>query len=95
MNREAYKRRQRRVKKRAAREARRVLFVHGFFGLDAIAQGYLVDLALPDTGLVAVHLRDSLKEFAVQRHGEGVTWVRGWYGEIPDAFRAQVALTRE
>ncbi len=23
---------------------------------------------------------------------ENLTWVRGWEGEIPDAFRAQVAL---
>jgi len=25
---------------------------------------------------------------------EGTTWVRGWEGEIPDAFRAQIALLR-
>lgn len=85
--------RRRRAKHRAQKAKQRVLVLAPYFGYSAIEQGHLLSTQAGTRGdEPEVRLRNGRLTSVLLEH-EGRTWVRGWFGEVPDAFRAQVALT--
>ena len=88
--RKAERERRRREKRAAVKAKAPVLVLCG----DVLERGR-VALCNANTGALVVHLRMGLRmgaKVTVSAETEGRTWCRGWYGETPDAFRAQVAL---
>ncbi len=84
--------RRRRAKSRAQRAKQRVLVLTPYLGYSAIEQGHLLPTQAGTRGdEPEVRLRTGHITSVYAPH-EGRTWVRGWHGEVPDAFRAQVAL---
>ncbi len=59
-------------------------------GLGRCRPGFVVGI-LGDAALVCEKITRSPEQSVLLVH-EGITWVRGHEGEVPDGFRAQVAL---
>ncbi len=84
--------RRRRAKNRAQRAKQRVLVLVPYLGYSAIEQGHLLPTQVGtrddehEVRLRTGHITSVLLEH------EGRRWGRGWHGEVPDAFRAIVAL---
>ncbi len=85
--------RRRRAKNRAQRAKQRVLVLVPYLGYSALEQGHLLSTQVGTRGNEPeVRMRTTGHLTSVLLEHEGRTWVRGWFGEVPDAFRAQVAL---
>lgn len=89
--------RRRRAKNRAQRAKQRVLFLQG----SKIVQGCVVpghEQMFPEPTVGAKWFEVRPRGWTtgipgvLTPAGEGRTWVHGWFGEVPDAFRARVAL---
>ncbi len=89
---EAERRRRAKNRARRAKQRVRVLVLEPYFGYSAIEQGRLLPTQAGTRGdEPEVRLRTGQLTSVLLEH-EGRTWVRGWHGEVPDAFRAMVAL---